>query len=242
MPLTLEAGNLNIVKWWVDASFAVHPDMKAHTGGALSFGKGVIYGTSTRHKLNTRSSTESELVGLNDVMPQILWTQYFLKAQGCSNVETTVYQDNQSTMLLANNGRASSSKRTRHLDIQYFFVTDRIAAGDMKIEYCPTGNMIADFFTKPLQGLAFQTFRDFIMNVDQPCETQSDPRSVLGNEIGTVKSEPIQNGFISPVPDDVGWKRVPKTSHPHKNEKKQHFATSQIVSSEETNLKSSLEK
>jgi hypothetical protein len=106
MPLTLEADNPNIVKWWVDASFATHPDMKGHTGAALSLGKSVIYWESTKQKLNTRSSTESELVGIHDVLPQILWTQHFLKAQGYDDVVYTVYQDNQSTMLLANNGRA----------------------------------------------------------------------------------------------------------------------------------------
>jgi hypothetical protein len=68
-------------------------------------------------------------------------------------------------MLLENNGRASSSKRTRHINIRYFFITDRIAAGEVKIEYCPTGEMIADYFTKPLlQGSLFKKFRDMIMN------------------------------------------------------------------------------
>ena len=38
MPLMVEAENLHIVKWWVDTSFVVHPDMKYHTGGALLFG------------------------------------------------------------------------------------------------------------------------------------------------------------------------------------------------------------
>jgi hypothetical protein len=91
MALPLEAYNLLIVKWWVDSSFAVLPNMKSHTGGALSLGRGVIYGTSTKEKLNTTSSTKSELVGLNDVLLQVLWTQHFLKAQGYEDVKTTVY-------------------------------------------------------------------------------------------------------------------------------------------------------
>jgi hypothetical protein len=65
MPLTLEADGSNIVKWWTDASYAVHPDLKSHTGGALSLGKGVIFAISRRQKLNTTSSTsEAELVRL----------------------------------------------------------------------------------------------------------------------------------------------------------------------------------
>jgi hypothetical protein len=156
MPLTLESDGSNIVKWWADASYAVHPDLKSHTGGALSLGKGVIYGTSRRQKLNTNSSTEAELVGVSDVMPQVLWTRYFLEAQGFTVSDSIVYQDNQSAILMEKNGRASSSKRTRHINIRYFFVTDRVANGEIKIEYCPTLEMLADDFTKPLQGAQVQ--------------------------------------------------------------------------------------
>jgi hypothetical protein len=84
-------------------------------------------------------------------------------------------------MLLEKNGRGSSSKRTRHINIRYFFVADRVAAGEVKIEYCPTADMLADFFTKPLQGSIFRKFRDFILNLNSdPVPTMSrDHRSVL---------------------------------------------------------------
>jgi hypothetical protein len=68
MVRTLQSDGLNIVKWWADASFAVHRDFKSHTGGAMSLGRGVVYSTSSRQKINTRSSTEAELVAANDVM------------------------------------------------------------------------------------------------------------------------------------------------------------------------------
>jgi hypothetical protein len=77
LALTLEGDGACIVKWWVDASFAVHTDMKSHTGGTLSLGKGSVYSASTQQKLNTKSSTEAELVGVDDVMLLILWTPYF---------------------------------------------------------------------------------------------------------------------------------------------------------------------
>ena len=57
-----------------------------------------------------------------------------------------MYQDNQSAILLEKNGRASSSKKTKHLNIRYFFITDRIKKGELHIEYCPTDNMVADCF------------------------------------------------------------------------------------------------
>jgi hypothetical protein len=68
-------------------------------------------------------------------------------------------------MLLAKNGRTSSGRRTRHIDIQYFFVTDRVKHGEIRIEYCPTRDMVADFFTKPLQGSLFQKLRAIISNI-----------------------------------------------------------------------------
>jgi hypothetical protein len=163
--LTLEADNLQVVKWWVDASYAVHPDMKSHTGATMTLGKGSVYSASVRQKLNTKSSTEAELVGVDDLMPQILWTKYFLEEQGFEVRENTIYQDNQSAMLLENNGRASSSKRTRHINIRYFFITDRIKMRETNVVYCPTGKMRGDFFTKPLQGSPYRNFRDEIMNI-----------------------------------------------------------------------------
>ncbi len=164
--LTLSDNSRHNVRGWVDASYAVHPDMKSHSGGAMSLGKGVIYGTSKRQKLNTKSSTEAELAGVNDVMPQILWTRYFLEAQRYGVEDSLVYQDNQSAILLEKNGRASSGKRTGHINIRYFFVTDQIAAGEVKVEYCPTGEMVGDFFTKPQQGILFRKFRNHVLNLN----------------------------------------------------------------------------
>jgi hypothetical protein len=190
MPLTLEANNTRVIKWHIDASFAVHPDMKGHTGGSMTLGKGAVYGTSTRQKLNSRSSTEAELIGTHDVMPQVLWTRYFLAAQGYDVAENIVYQDNQSAMLLEKNGKGSSSKRTRHIDIRYFFITDRVASKEISIEYCPTGEMVADFFTKPLQGSVFKKFRDEIMNIqgDPAADSHQDHRSVLETSDGVVRT------------------------------------------------------
>ena len=183
--LTLSANSLHNVRWWVDASYAVHPDMKSHTGGAMSLGRGVIYGTSKKQKLNTNSSTESEVVGTADVAPQALWTLYFLEAQGYKIIDNLLYQDNKSSILLETNGRGSSGKMTRHMNVRYFFLVDRIKSKEIRIEYCPTGIMIADYFTKALQGLLFRQLRAMIMgNVDIPLPTD-------GMSSGTVKTDVI---------------------------------------------------
>ena len=184
LPLTLEVDDLQLVHWWIDGTFATHRDMRSHTGGAMSLGKGVIYGTSTRQKLNTRSSTEAELVAVDDCMSQILWTRYFLAAQGYNINDCVVYQDNKSAILLEENGQASSSKQTRHINIRYYFVADRANCGEIKLRYCPTTEMLGDYFTKPLQGGLFTKFRDRILNLQADPLTVpiEDHRSVLGHD------------------------------------------------------------
>ena len=117
--LRLMANNLHTTKWWVDAAFGVHHNMRSHTGGAMSMGTGVCYGTSQKQKLNTRSSTEAELVGTDDVLPRILWIRLFLEAQGHDTM-SNLKRDNQSTMRLESNGKLSSTRRTRHLNNRYF--------------------------------------------------------------------------------------------------------------------------
>jgi hypothetical protein len=108
------------------------------------------------------------LVGVDDVMPQVLWTRYFLEAQGYTVRDSIIYQDNQSSILLEKNGKRSRSKHTRHINIRYFFVTDRVKANEVSIEYCPTGEMNAeDFYTKPLQGSPYHKFCNRIMNVQE---------------------------------------------------------------------------
>jgi hypothetical protein len=68
-------------------------------------------------------------------------------------------------MLLMKNGKMSSGKRTKHFDIRYFYVKDLIDRGVINVSHCMSEDMIADFFTKPLQGKRFDKFRDVILNV-----------------------------------------------------------------------------
>ena len=166
LKLTVSADDAHVLKWWVDGSYATHPDMKSHTGGTLSLGKGCIYNTSMKQKINTKSSTEAELVAMNDVLPQVLWTKYFLEAQGYGVNDNIVYQDNLSAILLEKNGKWSSTKRTKHLNVRYFFVTDKISNQELTVKHCGTENMVGDFYTKPLQGSAFRKLRKIILNIE----------------------------------------------------------------------------
>jgi hypothetical protein len=93
IPLTLSANGSGILKWWVDASFAVHPNLRGHSGGGLSMGRGFPIVSSTKQKLNTRSSTESEIVGADNFMPAICWTRYFMEAQGYTINDNILFRD-----------------------------------------------------------------------------------------------------------------------------------------------------
>jgi hypothetical protein len=115
--LTLEADGSGPIQWWIDASFAVHPDMKSHTGITMSLGKRYPFLSSISQKLNTKSSIEAELVGMNDGMPLVIWTRNCMMEQSYNVKDNVVYQDNQSAILLDRNGHASSGRRTRHVNI-----------------------------------------------------------------------------------------------------------------------------
>ena len=163
--LTLRTDGTNRILWWVDAAFTVHTDMKSHTGAVMSMGYGAIQAISKKQKVNTRSSTEAELVAVDDVLAQVVWTKKFLEAQGFNVTDNIVYQDNKSTMLLEKNGRKSAGKRSRHLDIRYFFATDLHERKEVDYKFCPTDAMTADYMSKSLHGKKFHKFRKEIMNL-----------------------------------------------------------------------------
>jgi hypothetical protein len=137
--------------------------MRGHTGGALTMGTGCAVATSTKQKANVCSSTIGELVAVDEMMAQILWTRLFMIAQEIKVTNNILYQNNRSAILLEKNVRVSSSKRTKHIEIRYYYVVDRIAKGDLSVVWCPADKMIADFLTKPLQGKVFKQFRDMLM-------------------------------------------------------------------------------
>ena len=164
--LTLSIDTVGVIKWYIDASFAVHHDFKSHTGAEMTMGKGTMIPVSKKQRLNTKSSTEAELVGVDDVSVYVLWTMLFLEEQGYKVEKNIVYQDNKSAMLLEENGRKSAGKRSRAINIRYFWMTDQIKKGNVQVQYFPTELMRGDFYTKPLQGKKFRDFRKQILGED----------------------------------------------------------------------------
>jgi hypothetical protein len=183
-PHVIGADDITIMETWVDASHAVHEDKKSHTGGAVSFGRGAVMSKSSKQKLNTKSSTESELVGASDYLPYPTWGKKFLEAQGYILRRNLFNQDNQSTMRFEKNGRKSCGPNSRHIDIRYFWIKDRLGLEGFEVVYCPTEQMLADFFTKPLQGNLFRKLRAVVMGHTHIDSLKADKLAATQERVG----------------------------------------------------------
>jgi hypothetical protein len=94
------------------------------------------------------------------------WIRLFVLAQGLKVNRNIIYQDNESAELLEVNGKKSSSKQTRHINIRYFLVTDAIAKEECEVKWILREHMFTDCFTKAQLGAEFRIMRDFILGVN----------------------------------------------------------------------------
>ena len=147
----------------MDASYAVHADMKSHTGGLITMGHGIVHGKSSVQKINTKSACKSELVAVAEYLPYLIRFRYFMQAQGYVIENNILYQDNKSAILMERNGRNSCTGNSRHINVRYFWIKDRVDNKEVRVEYMPTKMMLADYFTKPLVGSQFRLLRSFVM-------------------------------------------------------------------------------
>jgi len=106
LTLTIEPGEDN---WWVDSSYTIHLDFRSHSGIIMTLGKGATYTASRKKKINTKRSTAAKQVAIDYWMTQVLWRRHFLSSQGIHVPTTTIYQDNESTILLAKIVRTQAS-------------------------------------------------------------------------------------------------------------------------------------
>jgi hypothetical protein len=113
-----------------------------------------VHCKSAKQQIVTKSSTEAELVALSDLASQGLHTRSFIMAQGYECGPMTVYRDIMRCMALIERGR-SAAERTRHIDIRYFWVEERVDMGEAVIKHLGTKDMYANLLTKPLQGTQF---------------------------------------------------------------------------------------
>ena len=114
--------------------------------------------------------------------------------------DAVIYQDNQIEILRKTKGKALSGKRTRHINIRYFSVTDRLASKEVRIDYCPAREMLADFFTKRLPGSPYRKFQDVIMYRFPASDSLQEHKSEMEIDDSS-KVEDKEN-------DDPGWTLV----------------------------------
>ena len=153
--------------WWVDASYAVHWDSRSHTGMFMSMGLGAAMYGIWRQKLNTRSSTESDIELIDDALKSIMWGMYLIQEQGYEVTKNILMQDIKYTILVAKNGLYSSYKRTNHIKNRYFMIKDKIGKGEIVIQNFPTGDMWADINTKALQGILLYKMCGRLMGIGE---------------------------------------------------------------------------
>ena len=138
----------------------------------MTLGEGATMAHCWKQKSNTRSSTETELVGVYDCLPSVLWSLYFMQEQGYGTKCARIYQDNNSAILLEVNGRASSTKRTKHIKNKFFYVKHCVDEGEVEIRKRGTEEMWSDVWTKPKVGTPYKKDRSMIMNC--PLEWQDE--------------------------------------------------------------------
>ena len=96
----------------MDESYADHEDCRGHTGSMMSLRQGAVTSLSRNQKIQGKSSTKDELIGVDDSLPQELWTNYFMKDQGYLVDRNLINQYNNSAILMETNGNLLSLKRT----------------------------------------------------------------------------------------------------------------------------------
>ena len=148
----------------VDASFALHDDRKSHYGITMHLGRfsGSCFSSSKKAKSVTLSSTEAEYMALCEAAKLVAWGRQFLQELGFDQIlPTIIYEDNQSTIHMVNHG--NDKGRTKHIDIRYHYIREKVADRSILIEYLPSLLMISDILTKPLTGSFFLRLKDRIL-------------------------------------------------------------------------------
>ena len=177
--VTLSSGVFKIDAY-IDASYACHSDSKSHTGLALFMDGACLAAKSVKQKIVTKSSTEAELIGLSDMLNLVTYAADLMKELGIQVETPTVYQDNKSTITLIMSETGANDK-TKHLKLKVNWVKQELKNKKVIVKWIPTGDMVADILTKPLQGALFRKHRQKLLNLPehQLVDKDVDKRVIL---------------------------------------------------------------
>lgn len=145
---------------YADASWAEnYTDRKSNSGYVFMINGGTVSWACRKQKCVALSSTEAEFIALSEACQEAHWLKRLLSDMHRPLEKLIlIYEDNQSCLKLIGDERLSN--RTKHIDTRYNFVKDYIEKKIVSCTYCPTENMLADLFTKPLPGSKHIELRD----------------------------------------------------------------------------------
>ncbi|XP_057976061.1 uncharacterized mitochondrial protein AtMg00810-like [Malania oleifera] len=161
-----------VVQAYSDADWGGCPDDRRSTSGCCIFlGNHLISWSSKKQKSAARSSTEAKYKSLASSAAELIWLQFLLKELGIFLPQApTLWCDNLGATYLCANPIFHS--KTKHMDIDYHFVRDRVATNSLRISFCSTNNQIADILIKPLVSYKFLHFTMSLNGVDTPLDSR----------------------------------------------------------------------
>jgi transposase InsO family protein len=143
-----------------DADWAGDIESRRSTSGyAFMMNGGCISWRSKKQRTVALSSTEAEYMALSEATQEAVWLKVFLCELGemKSDDPVKIYEDNQGSIALAKN--PEFHKRTKHIDIRYHFVREKVEDGQVVLQYVSTTDMLADIMTKAITAVQFEVLR-----------------------------------------------------------------------------------
>lgn len=135
-------------------------DRKSNSGYYCSVNGGAISWSCRKQDVVAMSSTEAEFIALSETCKEMNWIRRVVKDFGVNiNGPTTIYTDSQSAISMINNQKFSN--RTKHIDVKYHYVRDKVMTKEAVLAYQPTDKNVADMMTKPLGGTKIKELRRF---------------------------------------------------------------------------------
>jgi hypothetical protein len=148
--LVFEASNDLVLRGWSDASYANNLDYKSTGGYCFKLGNSLISWSSGKQQITALSTAESETIALTLAAQEAIWLRSLLDELKFKQNKTEIMEDNQAAIAMAKNPR--NHKRTKHIQVRYYFIREHLENGSLALIYCSTANQLADPFTKILSG------------------------------------------------------------------------------------------